>query len=348
MRVLNVMFGCGRGGLEQAAVDYHEALQIKGHHVTSVLHPAASVKDAIAAFNGDIATIKPRGEWDLLAAKKLRKLAESTQADVLICHGNRAIGLALKAVKNIVPVIGVAHNYNIEKRFPKCDGIFCITRDLVEDMVHLDIGRDKLRHIPNMIRSQPVAKRTQFHAPVIIGAMGRFVEKKGFDSYLQMLKALQELGVTFQARLGGGGPMEERLRQMAKEFGLDEVLTFCGWVEEKEAFFRDIDVFVLPSYHEPFGIVLIEAMAAGLPCITTDTEGPCEIIRQYHDAIMVEKARPYQMAAEIRDLVERPQAAFEMGYHAHLKARDCYDIHVVSERIDMALTQLVTAKTQPI
>lgn len=348
MRILNVMFGCNRGGLEQAAIDYHEALLMKGHDVTSVLHPNAAVLDAIVSLGGETAPIKPRGEWDIFAARKLRKLAASLHADAAICHGNRAIGLALKALKPITPVIGVAHNYNIEKRFPHCDGIFCITRDLVEDMVHLDIGRDKLRHIPNMIRSRPVAKRTRFHTPLTIGAMGRFVEKKGFDSYLQMLKALNELGVIFKAVLGGSGPMEASLRAMAKEFGLEQQLTFCGWVENKDVFFQDIDLFVLPSYHEPFGIVLIEAMAAGLPCITTDTEGPCEIIQQYHDAIMVEKAKPYQMAAEIRDLIEIHGAAFDMGYHAHLKARDRYDIHVVSERIDMALSQLVTPKPHPI
>lgn len=348
MRILNIMLGRNRGGLEQAAVDYHDALVMKGHDVISVIHPDAAIGEPLQSLGGRIETIKPLGEWDPFATSALRRLAVSLEADVAIGHGNRAIGLALKALKGRVPVIGVAHNYHIKKRFPQCDGIFCITRDLIEEMVHLDIGRDKLRHIPNMIHTFPVPKRTEFHAPLVIGSMGRFVEKKGFDSYLHTLKALKDLGVSFKAVLGGGGELESELRALATEFDLNDHLTFTGWVSDKDQFFSDIDVFVLPSYHEPFGIVLIEAMAAGLPCITTDTEGPCEIIKDRHDAIMVEKAKPYQMAAEIRDLAENPSAAFDMGYYAHLKVRDRYDIALVSDRLDMALQQLVPTDNHPI
>lgn len=341
MKILNIMFGKGRGGLEQAAIDYHEALTLKGHDVCSVIQPSAAIESSLQSLDGNIAHLKPRGEWDIFAARKLVKIAQGFGADFAICHGNRAIGLALKKLKGSIPVIGVAHNYNIKKRFPKCDGIFCITRDLLEEMVHLDISREHLFHIPNMIRSTPMQKRTEFHSPITIGSMGRFVEKKGFDSFLHALKALKGLEMEFKTILGGGGPLEDDLKQMASDFGLGEHVTFCGWVEDKKQFFADIDIFVLPSYHEPFGIVLIEAMAAGLPCITTDTEGPCEIIKQHHDAVMVEKARPYQMASELRELIDAPEAALEMGYQGHLKARDRYDIHVVAERMDRALNLLM-------
>jgi glycosyltransferase involved in cell wall biosynthesis len=267
---------------------------------------------------------------------------------MVLCHGNRAIGLALRGLSGEIPVIGVAHNYHIKKRFPRCDAVFCITRDLVEEMIHLDMRRDRLFYIPNMVRIAFVPRRTELRSPPVIGTMGRFVAKKGFDIYLHALKALKGLDVPFKAVLGGDGEEKATLQKMATEFGLDDVLTFTGWVQDKEAFYKDIDIFVLPSLHEPFGIVLIEAMGAGLPCVTTDTEGPCEIIRHQHDALLVEKAKPYHMAAALRELIENTDAACEMGYLAHLKVRDRYDIHVVEQQIERALTYLASEFLKPI
>ncbi|MCI5050254.1 MAG: glycosyltransferase family 4 protein [Rickettsiales bacterium] len=342
MHILNVMLGRNLGGIEQAAVDYHEALCLQGYDVTTILHPKALTREFYSALPGNIDTLSFLGEWDMLAAHRLRKLGQTYNADMALCHGNRAIGLALGGLSKEMPIVGVAHNYKIKKRFPKCDGVMCITRDLIEEMVHLDMQRHQLFHIPNMIRYHPVQKREQFSNPPVIGSMGRFVEKKGFDIFLQSLHALKEYEIDFKAKLGGDGPLKNQLFAQCKEYGLENQVEFIGWVEDKRAFFESLDIFVLPSHHEPFGIVLIEAMAEGLPCITTDTEGPCEIIKQYHDAIMIEKARPYEMASTLRELIENPEHAMEMGYHAHLKARDRYDIQVVSESLRQAIESLMS------
>lgn len=340
MRILNLMFGRGRGGLEQAAADYHEALSYGGHDVMSVTDPQAAIIEQIMTHGGSHRPLSQWGEWDPFAAGRLRKLATKMRSDIAIAHGNRAIGLALRALKGRIPVVGVAHNYNI-RRFPRCDAAFCITRDLIEDMVHLDMTRDRLFHIPNMIRVRNAPKRTTFHTPPVIGTLGRFVEKKGFDIFLQGIRALKEQEIEVRAILGGDGPLKDDLHRMAKDFGIDDRVSFPGWVDDKAEFFRELDIFILPSHHEPFGIVLIEAMAAGLPCITTDSEGPCEIIKHDHDAIMIEKARPYQMAKEIIELLENHERAFTMGYAAHLKARDRYDIQVVGVQLNQAVAKVV-------
>ena len=336
------MFGKGRGGLEQAAVDYHEALCLAGCDVTSIIHPKSAVKETFEALPGDVRMVAPMGEWDPFAKRKLQRIAGEIKPDMAICHGNRAIGLALKALRYHCPVVGVAHNYNIRKRFPKCDAIFCITKDLLEEMVHLDITRDKLCHIPNMIRTKPVEKRDHMRSPVVIGTMGRFVTKKGFDIFLQSIKSLKEQGIDVRAIVGGGGELADELKMQVREYDIANQVTFPGWIEDKDQFFQDIDIFVLPSHHEPFGIVLIEAMAAGLPCITTDTEGPCEIIKHDVDAIMIEKAKPYLMANEIMELIDNPEKAYEMGHMAHLKARDKYGLEVVSEQLGHAVETVKT------
>lgn len=336
MNILNLMFGKGRGGLEQAALDYHEALTLAGHHVTTLTHSRAAINPALASIGASVQCISPRGEWDIVAKWKLRNIARATSPNLVIAHGNRAIGLALSALRFHAPVVGVAHNYNIKKRFPKCDAVFCITRDLIEEMVHLDIDRHKTFHIPNMIRVGDLPVRSGFRDPLVIGTLGRFVPKKGFDSFLQAIQALKAQGVSVRAIIGGEGEQGATLKALARDYGIEDSVEFCGWVTDKTAFFQSMDVFVLPSYHEPFGIVLIEAMAAGVPCITTDTEGPCEIITHEVDAIMVEKAKPHQMAQAIIEILHNPELSAQMGMRAYYKARDKYGIDVVSAQLDRA------------
>ncbi len=341
MRILNTMFGRGLGGLEQAAYDYHEALTLADCDVTSILHKQAAMTEKYAEAGFDYLTLKPFAEWDICAAKALRKQAHAQQADAIIAHGNRAIGLALKACKGHIPVIGVAHNYNIKKRMPKCDAVLCITRDLIEEMVHLNFPRAQLFHIPNLIRMPPIIARDGFHLPITIGTLGRFVEKKGMDILLHAIAALREQKIDIRAIIGGDGELAPALQQQAQKLGIEDCTSFPGWVGNKQAFFESLDIFVLPSHHEPFGIVLIEAMAAGLPCITTSTEGPCEIITQYQDAVMIDKAKPYAMAQAIAELIETPDTALGIGLAARSTAQTRYDISVVSQLLHKALKQLI-------
>jgi glycosyltransferase involved in cell wall biosynthesis len=341
MKIINLMLGRGRGGIEQAVQDYHEAMMLADIDVVSVLDKNAQMCRAFDAAGLPYETISPLGEWDIFTKRGLRALAKKHQADAMICHGNRAVSLALGAH---IPVIGVAHNYKLKKRFPKCDAVFCITKDLIEECVHLNIPREKLHHIPNMTRL-PAPTPRQWRTPPTIGTMGRFVEKKGMDIFIAALGALHDKGVPFKALIGGDGALAPALQAQAKSLGVTEQIEFIGWVKDKANFFAQLDIFVLPSQHEPFGIVLIEAMAAGLPVVTTDTEGPCEIITQHHDAIMVEKAKPYAMAAALGELIETPERALAMGHAARQTVADQYDLPVVSKRMKQALQRVVSSPT---
>lgn len=347
MKLMNLMLGKGKGGLEQAAVDYHEALAMAGHEVLSVVHPHAAVRSALEALPGRVCTLRALGEWDMLATARLARMARREGVQMALCHGNRAIGLALRGLQPAVAVVGVAHNYNIRKRFPRCDAVFCITRDLLEEMVHLNIERARLCHIPNLIRAPGnMPQRPAFRSPPVVGAMGRFVAKKGFDVLVQAVAALHHQGVPLRCRIAGDGEEKDALIRLMREHGVDDVVELVGWVDDKQAFFDGLDMFVLPSHHEPFGIVLIEAMAQALPCITTDTEGPCEIIHHEHDAVMIEKDKPYAMAHAIGELLDDMPRAVQMGQQAYLKVRDVYAIEKVSQRLDVAVQTVLALSPQ--
>jgi glycosyltransferase involved in cell wall biosynthesis len=196
-------------------------------------------------------------------------------------------------------------------------------------------------HIPNMVRvpaSPPVHDRRQ---PAVIGTMGRLVAKKGFDVFITALSRLQSQGTPFRAILGGDGPERAPLERLSALHGLLDVLTFPGWISNKPSFFASIDVFCLPSHHEPFGIVLIEAMAHAMPIVSTDSEGPLEILRDGTDGLVVPRGDAERLAQTLGGLIARPDQAALLAANAYRHARETYDLPRVSVLLDAAVQHVV-------
>jgi glycosyltransferase involved in cell wall biosynthesis len=334
MTILNLMLGRGRGGLEQAGVDYAEALAHAGIQAMTITHPDAWVNQSLETLPHT--PLKHITSWDPFGILRLRKLAKKQNATAVICHGNRALRMALTAFKGRVPIIAVAHNYSI-RRFVRADKVFCITRDLIEEMVHRDYPRAHMTHMPNMVRIPTIQPRVPYRTPPVIATMGRFVKKKAFDLFIDAVRELEHRGIAFKAILGGDGIEAPLLQQRAQ--GLKS-LTFSGWVENKAQFFHDADIFVLPSHHEPFGIVLIEAMAYKVPVITTDSEGPCEIVHPGKDALLTRRGDAQEMADALEELITNERQATALAAEAFSLVNSTYSIDAMASRLKTALNGL--------
>lgn len=334
MTILNLMLGRGHGGLEQASVDYAEALALAGYETLTVTSPGAWASSALADLPQ--VALPHWSVYDPFAIRRLRRLAVEQRATTVICHGNRALRLALAALKGRLPIVATAHNYSV-KRFAAADRVLCITHDLMDEMSRRGYPGNRVFHMPNMVRipgqaTRPADRRIR----PVISAMGRFVEKKGFDVFIDAVRILRQRGVDFQAILGGDGEVNESLRKRA--VGLEDTLTFAGWVTDKSTFFNSSDIFVLPSRHEPFGIVLLEAMAHGVPVVTTDTEGPREIVKPGRDALLVPRDNAAALADAIESLLVDHAQASALAAEAYLTASCGYGVRAMSERLKQLLT----------
>jgi glycosyltransferase involved in cell wall biosynthesis len=171
--------------------------------------------------------------------------------------------------------------------------------------------------------------------------MGRFVAKKGFDVFIEALGGLRSDGIAFRAVLAGDGPERAALEGLSAARGLRDVLRFPGWVTDKAAFFAGSDLFCLPSHHEPFGIVLIEAMAHARPVVATDSEGPVEILRDGIDGLVVPRGDAARMAQALGALIADPAGAEQLAANAYRQAQRTYDVPRVGERLDLAVREVV-------
>jgi glycogen synthase len=160
-------------------------------------------------------------------------------------------------------------------------------REHVADVYGLDETRISV--IPNGIdptELTPVddldALRSKFAAPDerLVLLVGRLVYEKGFQLALEALPALIERVGNVRYIVAGSGTAEGELREQASELGLDEHGTFLGWIGDDvlHSLYRIADLTVVPSIYEPFGLVALEAMASGCPCLVADTGGLREVV----------------------------------------------------------------------
>lgn len=356
MRIVNVMLSRHAGGIEQVLADYCRAQAMYGHEPVAVTHPEAWINDALIHAGVPVYPLRNGGAWDVLAARRLRGILNTLRPDAVIAHANRALTLSSRAlhpkralIRKAVPrmpLIAVANNYST-RLFSRADAAFAPTRDLVEDVKKRGVHHALAFHVPNMI-ALPEASSASAHdmpaprrSPPVIGSMGRFVAKKGFDVYLRALALLKARGIEFTALLGGAGAEEARLKQLAESLGLQGTVRFCGWVEDRQAFYESIDIFCLPSLHEPFGIVLLEAFAHCVPVVATDTEGPADIITPGREALIVPRGDAEALANGLAALLADEALCAGMVANARVELRAHYTHEAVGARMHAALAAIM-------
>ena len=133
---------------------------------------------------------------------------------------------------------------------------------------------------------QPVADlpklRANYAAPDerLVLLVGRLVYEKGFHLALDALPGVIESVGGVRFLIAGSGTAERELKAQARKLGLMEHGTFLGWIDDAvlHSLYRIADLTVVPSLYEPFGLVALEAMASGCPCIVADTGGLREVV----------------------------------------------------------------------
>jgi glycogen(starch) synthase len=152
-----------------------------------------------------------------------------------------------------------------------------------------DIEERRIAVIPNGVDPNDLrpsgdlqALRREFAAPheKLVLLVGRLVYEKGFQLALDALPGVMEEVGNVRFLVAGSGTHETELRSQAERLGLSGHGTFLGWIGDDvlHSLYRIADLCVVPSIYEPFGLVALEAMASGCPCIVADTGGLREVV----------------------------------------------------------------------
>ena len=156
--------------------------------------------------------------------------------------------------------------------------------------------------------------------PAII-SIGRLIEKKGFADLITACRLLKERGREFRCEIIGEGPLESALRSQIARDGLESCVKLIGPQTQSEIALRlaHATIFVLPCTREEGGgmdnlpTVIMEAMAAGLPVISTPLAGVPEMVENDVNGILVPEHDPQAICAAIEHLIANPEQARRFG-----------------------------------
>jgi colanic acid/amylovoran biosynthesis glycosyltransferase len=152
------------------------------------------------------------------------------------------------------------------------------------------------------------------HAPVIL-YIGRLVPEKGQTILLEAVARLTGRGIDVELQLAGGGTLRPELERTATRLDITDRVTFLGAVgqEELRELYERAAVFCLPSFAEGVPVVLMEAMAMGLPVVTTRIAGIPELVEHERSGMLVAPGRADELTDSLAGLLEEPELRRNLG-----------------------------------
>ena len=223
--------------------------------------------------------------------------------------------------------------------------IICCSSFMRQEIIQLfGPGEKEITVIPNGVdASRYLRSRKRRHTGADILYVGRLVPEKGVHVLLQALEAVIGEYPGLRLVVCGAGFYEESLRQLARQLHIDDHVVWAGFLDEEDlvTMYNQAAMAVFPSLYEPFGIVTLEAMAAGTPVIVSDTGGLDEIVSHEVNGLKVRAGDYRELAEAIRLILRQPFLANKLASNARRKVRDNYAWEVAGRKTVQCYQSLV-------
>jgi glycosyltransferase involved in cell wall biosynthesis len=218
----------------------------------------------------------------------------------------------------------------------RVDAYDVISRDAIDLLADHGIERARMHYIPNGVdlsRWPPRGEAPREEPPVVL-CSARFVNRKRQEDLIRAAALLAERSVPCRFVLFGEGPNLERDRRLAAELGVAGMVDLPGAVpgEAVRLEMERATLFCLPSLWEGQAGALIEAMATGVPVVTTDTPGNRELVDHGQNGLLVPPRDPAALADAIERIVSHPDDGRAMAAESRRRVEQTYNLDAMVER----------------
>jgi glycosyltransferase involved in cell wall biosynthesis len=218
----------------------------------------------------------------------------------------------------------------------KTTKIIAISEAVKEAMVDRhDASADQIQVIPNGITApsvtpeqvETVRQELQLtETSKLIVCAARLELEKDIPSLISAMQMVHEKYPQTVCVIAGSGALKDDLTQQINDLGLSKIIHLLGFRTDVHALIAAADIFVLPSLAEPFGLVILEAMALGKPVMATDAGGPKEIVKNNETGFLVTPKSPDDLANAMLKLLSDPKISTAMGDAGKKRFHDIYTV----------------------
>jgi glycosyltransferase involved in cell wall biosynthesis len=347
-RVLQVIYSLYRGGAERVI-----ETQLLGcdrqhyEHLVCAITSGGDLIDRMANAGARVFLLGKRRRGDFTAMTKLANLIRREKIELLHLHNSPGmfwgtLGQSLSGTG--VPIVRTEHNPYLPETLPalyrflyprftkRTSRVICVSErvraSFVEAFPRL---ADRFIEIPNGIRMEDFEKlpprhecRAQFHlAPgmKLIGTVGRMTPVKNHKLLIEALFHVRQKVPEVSLAIIGEGELREQLGAYAADLGVSEYVSLVKETKKIDFFYGALDVFCLSSNSEGMPLTLLEALASGVPIVSTDVGGIPEIIESGKTGMLVPKGSAKALAERIMELLLDPARAMALALNGREMVR---------------------------
>jgi glycosyltransferase involved in cell wall biosynthesis len=311
-----VVSGAG-GGPDKTILNSPRFVEPMGYrNLCAYMHPPGDpgfevLRRRAEAWNAPLISIPDRGPWDWRVVAQLLEVCRREKVTIWHGHENKsnALGLLLRRfwpMRLVTTVHGwVQHTrrtplyYAIDRLCLRhYEIVICVSDDLHRRCLDCGVPPDRCALIENGIDTRQFARsRTREAAKrllgipadrLLIGAVGRLSEEKGFDLLIAAVDRLLAGGLDVELRIAGEGDQQSRLDDLIRTLRRADRIHLVGFQAETLPFFEAMDVFALSSLREGLPNVVLEAMALGVPVVATRVAGVPRLIEHEENGLLVD------------------------------------------------------------
>lgn len=365
MKILQINSAMNWGGGEVYTINLCQRLIAKGYNVMLACRPGSDIS-RIATQNAiTLLELPLTGAVDFRSAWKLSQFCRENGINIVHVHLARDYWIA-RYLKTLLPEIHLVFTRHLLKPirstffhkwlFKKVDKVIAVSNAVKESLLIQNLlPPERIITIYNGIdvnrfasASGTIRKELGFDKNLkLIGIIGQISPHKGSDLFITSAALVSKQYPNTRFLLVGddfqNGKYIEELKQLSHNLGIGDQVFFLGQRTGIPEIMKDLDIFVLTSKNESFGLVITEAMAAGLPVIAINAGGAIEIVQNNKTGLLVDPDQPASLANAIGILLENQYLAQAFGEAGQKRAFEKFDLERMVEEI-IAVFKMILEK----
>jgi glycosyltransferase involved in cell wall biosynthesis len=227
----------------------------------------------------------------------------------------------------------------------KSDQFVATSQTIARELMSVGVPADRITQLPNGVEIDSIPAKCNYalNNPIHLIFVGRLHEQKALDVLLMAFQKLCACHPNLRLQLLGDGPLRETLKGLAEQLGIAGQVDFFGSTEQVFEYLQKADIFILPSRAEGLSNALLEAMACGLPVITSNIPANAAVIEHERNGLLFTVEDPASLADGVNSLIDSTDLRERLGKNARQTVEKQYGLDFIAERYIALYQEMLSA-----